>query len=149
LRQSKGSDPTEAEIAEAVGLTPERVREIRDSMQQLVSLDKPIGEDGDATMGDLIPDLAVVDPAASALEGEALSQIEAALAELEPRQRRVLELRYGLAGGERMTYEHIGEQLGLTRERIRQLHNHALLDLRHSPHADALAELLTEPGQAA
>jgi RNA polymerase sigma factor (sigma-70 family) len=149
LRQSKGSDPTEEEIAEEVGLTAQRVREVRDAMQQLVSLDKPIGEDGDATMGDLIPDLAVVDPAASALEGDAVSQIEAALAGLEPRQRRVLEMRYGLAGGERMTYEHIGEQLGLTRERIRQLHNHALLDLRHSPHADALAELLTEPEQAA
>ena len=149
LRQSKGGDPTEAEVAEAVGLTPERVREVRDAMQQLVSLDRPIGEDGDATMGDLLPDLAVVDPAASALEGEGRGEIEAALADLEPRQRRVLELRYGLTGGERMTYGQIGEQLGLTRERTRQLHNHALLELRYSPHAEALAELLAEPEQAA
>ena len=149
LRQSKGGDPTEEEIAEEVGLTVQRVREVRDSMQQLVSLDRPIGEDGDATMGDLIPDLTVVDPAASALESDALGQIEAALVELEPRQRRVLELRYGLTGGERMTYAHIGEQLGLTRERIRQLHNHALLELRHSPRAEALAGLLAEPEQAA
>ncbi len=149
LRQSKGADPTEEEIAQEVELTPERVREVRDAMQELVSLDRPIGEDGDATMGDLIPDLAVVDPAASALEGDALGQIEAALAELEPRQRRVLELRYGLTGRERMTYGHIGEQLGLTRERVRQLHNHALLELRHSPRAEALAGLLSEPEQAA
>ena len=149
LRQSKGADPTEAEIAADVGLPPERVREVRDAMQELVSLDRPIGEDGDATMGDLIPDLGGIDPAGSALEGDALGQIEAALAELEPRPRRVLELRYGLTGGERMTYADIGEQLGLTRERVRQLHNHALLELRNSPRAETLADLLTEPVQAA
>jgi RNA polymerase sigma factor (sigma-70 family) len=149
LRQSKGGDPTEEEIAEEVGLAPARVREVRESMQQLVSLDRPVGEEGDATMGDLIADRGVVDPAASALEGDAVSQIEAALAELEPRQRRVLELRYGLTGGERMTYGHIGEELGLTRERIRQLHNQALLELRNSPRVEAFAGLLAEAEPAA
>ena len=72
LRQAKGGDPTDAEVAEEVGLTAERVREVRDAMQELVSLDRPIGEDGDATMGDLIPDAAVVDPADTALEGDAV-----------------------------------------------------------------------------
>jgi RNA polymerase sigma factor (sigma-70 family) len=149
LRQSKGADPTEAEIAAEVGLSVTRVREVRDAMQELVSLDRPIGEDGDATMGDLIPDLAVLDPADSALEGDALSQIEAALAELEDRERRVLELRYGLTGEDRLTYQQIGESLGLTRERARQLHNQALHTLRDSPRAHELAGLLDEVDQAA
>ena len=142
LRQQKGGDPTEEEVAAEVGLTAQRVREVRDAMQELVSLDRPIGEDGDATMGDLIPDLGVIDPADTALEGDALSQIEAALAELEERERLILMLRFGLGGQEPQTLEEIGAHFGLTRERIRQMQNRALAKLRHPSRAHNLAGLL-------
>jgi RNA polymerase sigma factor (sigma-70 family) len=142
LRQQKGGDPTEEEVAEEVGLTAQRVREVRDAMQELVSLDRPIGEDGDATMGDLIPDLGVIDPADTALEGDALSQIDAALGELEERERLILVLRFGLHGQEPQTLEQIGEHFGLTRERIRQMQNRALAKLRHPSRAHNLSGLL-------
>ena len=149
LRQQKGGDPTEEEIADEVGLTVQRVHEVRDAMQELVSLDRPIGEDGDATMGDLIPDLAVVDPAASALEGDAVSRIEAALSDLEERERMILVLRFGLHGEEPKTLEEIGAYFGLTRERIRQMQNRALAKLRHPSRAHNLSGLLDVLDRAA
>ena len=142
LRQQKGGDPSEAEIADEVGLTEQRVREVRDAMQELVSLDRPIGEDGDATMGDLIADVDGVDPADTALEGDALSQIDAALRELDDRERLILVLRFGLQGEEPRTLEEIGEHFGLTRERIRQMQTRALAKLRHPSRAHNLSGLL-------
>ncbi|MBW3659532.1 MAG: sigma-70 family RNA polymerase sigma factor [Actinobacteria bacterium] len=149
LRQSKGSDPTEEEIAAEVDLTPERVREVREAMQDLVSLDRPIGEDGDATMGDLIADADSVDPADTAQEVDALSQIEAALDALDERERIILILRFGLNGEEPQTLEQIGEHFGLTRERIRQMQNRALAKLRHPSRAHNLTGLLSVLDRAA
>ncbi len=149
LRQQKGGDPTEAEVAEEVGLTAQRVREVRDAMQELVSLDRPIGEDGDATMGDLIADTSGTDPADTALEGDAMSQIETALSELDDRERIILVLRFGLHGEEPMTLEEIGEHFGLTRERIRQMQNRALAKLRHPSRAHNLSGLLDVLDRAA
>ena len=142
LRQQKGGDPTEDELAEEVGLTVARVREVREAMQELVSLDRPIGEDGDATMGDMIADRSSVDPVSTALEGDALAQIDAALDALEERERMILQLRFGLRGEEPMTLEEIGEYFDLTRERIRQMQNRALAKLRHPSRAHSLAGLL-------
>jgi RNA polymerase sigma factor (sigma-70 family) len=149
LRQQKGGDPTEEEIAEEVGLTAVRVREVRDAMQELVSLDRPIGEDGDATMGDLIADAGVVDPAETALEGDAMAQISAALDGLDERERVILVLRFGLGGEEPQTLEEIGAHFGLTRERIRQMQNRALAKLRHPSRASDLAGLLDVLDRAA
>ncbi len=149
LRQQKGGDPTEEEVAEEVGLTVDRVREVRDAMQELVSLDRPIGEDGDATMGDLIADAAQLDPADTALEGDALSQIDAALNALDDRERIILVLRFGLGGQEPQTLEEIGAHFGLTRERIRQMQNRALAKLRHPSRAHNLSGLLDVLDRAA
>jgi RNA polymerase sigma factor (sigma-70 family) len=149
LRQQKGGDPTEEEIAEEVGLTANRVREVREAMQELVSLDRPIGEDGDATMGDLIADAGVVDPAETALEGDAMSQISAALDALDERERIILVLRFGLGGDEPQTLEEIGAHFGLTRERIRQMQNRALAKLRHPSRAHNLSGLLDVLDRAA
>ena len=149
LRQEKGRDPEDEEIAEAVGVTVQRLGEVRDAMRDAVSLDRPVGEDGDASFGDLIADANAEDPAATALQGDASSQLETALAELDPRQRRIVTLRYGLHGGDGLTYQQIADQVGLTRERARQLHNEALLQLRHSPHSVGLAGMLAEEPQAA
>ena len=143
IRQRKGGDPTEDEIAEEVGLTVQRVREVRDAMQDLVSLDKPIGEDGDATMGDLIADGATSDPAESAQHEDAISQIDAALQELDERERIILILRFGLDGQEPRTLEEVGQHFDLTRERIRQMQNRALAKLRHPSRAHNLAGLLS------
>jgi RNA polymerase sigma factor (sigma-70 family) len=149
LRQQKGGDPTEEEIADEVGLTSVRVREVREAMQELVSLDRPIGEDGDATMGDLIADAGVVDPADTALEGDAMSQISAALDALDDRERIILVLRFGLGGEEPQTLEEIGAHFGLTRERIRQMQNRALAKLRHPSRAHNLSGLLDVLDRAA
>ncbi|MEX1162249.1 MAG: sigma-70 family RNA polymerase sigma factor [Nitriliruptor sp.] len=149
LRQQKGGDPTEEEIAEEVGLTAVRVREVREAMQELVSLDRPIGEDGDATMGDLIADAGGVDPAETALEGDAMSQISAALDALDARERVILVLRFGLGGEEPQTLEEIGAHFGLTRERIRQMQNRALAKLRHPSRAHNLSGLLDVLDRAA
>ena len=149
LRQSKGGDPTDEEVADEVGLTAQRVREVRDAMQELVSLDRPIGEDGDATMGDLIADAAGIDPAETALEGDALGQIDAALRALDDRERIILVLRFGLHGEEPQTLEQIGEHFGLTRERIRQMQNRALAKLRHPSRAHNLSGLLDVLDRAA
>ena len=149
LRQQKGGDPTEEEIAAEVDLTPERVREVREAMQDLVSLDRPIGEDGDATMGDLIADADSLDPADSAQELDALSQIEAALDALDEREKIILILRFGLGGEEPQTLEQIGEHFGLTRERIRQMQNRALAKLRHPSRAHNLSGLLSVLDRAA
>ncbi len=149
LRQQKGGDPSDDEVAEEVGLTGDRVREVRDAMQELVSLDRPIGEDGDATMGDLIADSEQIDPAETALEGDALSQIDAALQALDDRERIILVLRFGLGGQEPQTLEEIGEHFGLTRERIRQMQNRALAKLRHPSRAHNLSGLLDVLDRAA
>jgi RNA polymerase sigma factor (sigma-70 family) len=149
LRQQKGGDPSEAEVAEEVGLSVARVREVRDAMQELVSLDRPIGEDGDATMGDLIADANQIDPADTALEGDALSQIDAALQALDDRERIILVLRFGLGGQEPQTLEEIGAHFGLTRERIRQMQNRALAKLRHPSRAHNLSGLLDVLDRAA
>jgi RNA polymerase primary sigma factor len=149
LRQQKGGDPSEEEVAEEVGLTVDRVREVRDAMQELVSLDRPIGEDGDATMGDLIADAQQLDPADTALEGDALSQIDAALNALDDRERIILVLRFGLGGQEPQTLEEIGAHFGLTRERIRQMQNRALAKLRHPSRAHNLSGLLDVLDRAA
>ncbi|MFW5933814.1 MAG: sigma-70 family RNA polymerase sigma factor [Actinomycetota bacterium] len=149
LRQQKGGDPSDEEVAEEVGLTGDRVREVRDAMQELVSLDRPIGEDGDATMGDLIADAEQIDPAETALEGDALSQIDAALQALDDRERIILVLRFGLGGQEPQTLEEIGEHFGLTRERIRQMQNRALAKLRHPSRAHNLSGLLDVLDRAA
>ena len=149
LRQQKGGDPSEEEVAEEVGLTAVRVREVREAMQELVSLDRPIGEDGDATMGDLIADAEGIDPAETALEGDAMSQIDAALRALDDRERIILVLRFGLGGQEPQTLEEIGEHFGLTRERIRQMQNRALAKLRHPSRAHSLSGLLDVLDRAA
>jgi RNA polymerase sigma factor (sigma-70 family) len=149
LRQERGADPTDAEIGAEVGVSAERVREVRDAMREAVSLDRPVGEDGDASMGDLLADEGAEDPAATALAGDASDRLIAALTDLDSRLHRIVTLRYGLHGGDALTYQQIADQIGMTRERTRQLHNEALLQLRHSPESDGLAGLLSERDQAA
>jgi RNA polymerase primary sigma factor len=118
--------PTDAEVARAAKLSPKHVREVRQAARAVTSLDKPVGEEGDASLGDLVgvESATVEEEVHLGLEQEALHR---ALAELPERERHVLKLRYGLEGDTDPTsLEQIGRQLGLTRERVRQIERRAL-----------------------
>ncbi len=142
MLQVLGRDPSEEEVADELGLTVDRLREVRLAAQEVASLDKPIGEDGDATMGELVPDLRAVDPATSAATVMARHEVQQALSALNDRERIVLMLRYGLMDGEEHTLEDIGSQFGLTRERIRQIEKKTLTKLRHPSRGFQLRGLL-------
>jgi RNA polymerase primary sigma factor len=117
--------PTDAEIAKAAKLSTKHVREVRQAARAVTSLDKPLGDEGDAKLGDLVPgEETTEEEVLVSLEEETLHR---ALAELPEREREVLKLRYGLDGAaEPTSLEQIGRQLGLTRERVRQIESKAL-----------------------
>ncbi|MBI3287669.1 MAG: sigma-70 family RNA polymerase sigma factor [Chloroflexi bacterium] len=131
LAQKLGRDPTSQELAAEAGLPPQRVAEILQVAGEPVSLDTPVGEEESSTLADFIVDEETPTPnhvASQSLLGE---QVEEALASLTPREARVLRLRFGLEDGRTYTLEEVGEKMGLTRERIRQIQTQALRRLRH------------------
>ncbi|MGH3443378.1 MAG: sigma-70 family RNA polymerase sigma factor [Nitriliruptorales bacterium] len=142
LLQQLGREPTEEEVAHELGLTVERLREIRQAAQDVSSLDTPVGEDGDATLGDLVADEEAVDPASSATDSLTTGEIAQVLAALDARERAVLMWRFGMMDGEEHTLEEIGEHFGLTRERIRQIEKKTLTKLRHPARSFRLRGLL-------
>jgi RNA polymerase sigma factor (sigma-70 family) len=142
LLQQLGREPTEHEVAAELELPIERLREVKVAAQDVASLDKPIGEDGDATMGELVADESAVSPEDSATQVLSRHEVERALGALSVREREVLMLRYGLVDGEEHTLEDIGEQFGLTRERIRQIEKKTLTKLRHPSRGFQLHGLL-------
>jgi len=130
--QESGREPTVEELAVRVDLTPERVREIQRYAQEPISLESPVGED-DSSLADFVGDPNVVSPAAAAEYGYLKDEIEAALARLDPRERQVMRLRYGLDDGQVRTLEEVGKAFGVTRERIRQIEVKTLVKLRNPP----------------
>jgi RNA polymerase primary sigma factor len=130
LGQKLSRDPTFDEIALDCGLAPERVRELIELVQDHVSLDLPIG-DGESLMGDLIEDPNAPLPEEETSERLRSVELAQALAQLKPRLQRVLVLRFGLDGEHPRTLEEVGNVLGITRERVRQLETRALRELRH------------------
>ncbi len=129
LGQKLNRDPSIDEIALEIGVTPERVQELIDLVQDPVSLDTPIG-DGDSMVSDLIPDLSADQPELKTTDRARSSELLDALAKLQPRQRRVVIERFGLDGVRPRTLEEVGSNLGITRERVRQLEARALRELR-------------------
>jgi RNA polymerase primary sigma factor len=130
LQAKLGRDPTREELAEAAGLSLQHVDEALDAADAPVSLNASVGSDGDAELGDLFSDPTAADPAEDAAESLKRQTVQQALARLPERQRRIVELRYGF-GGETTSLEAIGKELGLTRERVRQLERDALDRLEH------------------
>ena len=130
LGQKLNRDPSTDEVAEESGFTPQRVQELLDLVQDNVSLDTPIG-DGESLMSDLIPDDHASSPEEETAHALRSRELADALAQLNPRLRRVLLLRFGLEGRDAMTLEQVGVELGITRERVRQLETRALRELRH------------------
>ena len=140
LVQRLGREPRPDEIAEELELTAEQVREILRMAQFPVSLEKPIGEKEDARLGDFVED----ELAESPLDVTAVSlrreDIDRALESLPERERRVIELRFGLHGGQPRTLDEVGRALGVTPERIRQIENDTLKTLASLPEAQRLSD---------
>ena len=150
LLQQLGREPTVEEIAEAMSkgqevvVTPEKVREITMASQQAISLDMPVGEEEDATIGDFIEDPAAQAPAEEAARQLLREQIAAVLDSLTGRERRLLQLRFGLEDGRPRTLEEVGREFNVTRERIRQIEGKALRKLRHPSRSRKLRGYLEE-----
>jgi RNA polymerase primary sigma factor len=140
LQQEIGREPTEAEIGQALGITAEKVRELIKISQQPVSLETPVGEEEDSHLGDFIEDKQLVAPPDAASTTMFHNELEDILATLRPRERRVIQLRFGLIDDHPRTLEEVGRRMGLTRERIRQIEASALRKLRHPSRARFLRE---------
>jgi len=129
LAQKLNRDPTIAEIAKESGFPESRVRTLLELVEDAISLETPVGE-GDSLYSDLIEDESTQQPEAATAERLRSVELEQALARLEPRLRDVVERRFGLTGRNPQTLESIGNDLGITRERVRQLETRALKELR-------------------
>jgi RNA polymerase primary sigma factor len=132
LGQALGRQPSTEELAGALGQPVEKIKSVFKAMRQPISLETPIGEDGDSTLGALIEDTTQRSPAESATATLLRRDLDAALAELTEREQKILTLRYGLIDGEHRTLEEIGKTIGMTRERARQIEAEALGKIRHS-----------------
>ncbi len=142
LLQELGREPTEDEIAEEMGITPERVREIITIARDPVSLETPVGDEDDSHLGDFIEDKLAPAPLEEASMAMLRLEVEHVLDTLTPRERRVLQLRFGLIGGHQRTLEEVGKRFGVTRERIRQIESKALRKLRHPARSGRLSDFI-------
>lgn len=133
LQQSMQRDPTPEEIASAMGITAGKVRRTLEASMHPLSLEMPVGQDGEGRMGDFIEDERLATPAEAAAQTMLREQIEEVLDKLPERERKIIQLRYGLKDGKYRTLEEVGVEFGITRERIRQIEAVALRKLRH-PH---------------
>ncbi len=142
LLQEYGREPTPAEIAKAMGLSENKVREIMKIAQEPVSLETPIGEEEDSHLGDFIEDEAAPAPAEAASHALMKEQLLEVLDTLTPREEKVLRLRFGLDDGHQRTLEEVGKEFKVTRERIRQIEAKALRKLRHPSRSKKLRDYL-------
>jgi len=142
LQQELGREPTSEEIAAEMGLPPGKVREILKISQEPVSLEMPIGEEEDSNLGDFIEDSKALAPSDAASLKLLKEQVDDVLGSLGDRERRVLELRFGLDDGRTRTLEEVGREFGVTRERIRQIEAKALRKLRHPSRSKKLRDYL-------
>ena len=140
LVQELGREPTPEEIATELETSVREVRDILRMAQQPVSLEKPIGEEDDSSLGDFVEDETAVSPFESATVIMQREDVWRALSALPERERQVIELRYGLTGRQPFTLEEVGREFGVTRERIRQIENNTLKKLQRLPEAQGLRE---------
>ncbi len=142
LTQQLSRDPTDDELAEELDLDVTRVIELQRIAQDTVSLETPVGEDSDGTLGDLVEDLDSEQPAEQAAFASLQDQLAQALEGLNDRERQILVMRFGLADGRMRTLEEVGAHFKVTRERIRQLETKALAKLRHPDKSQRLEGFL-------
>ena len=142
LLQELGREPTDEEIAEEMGITPEKVREITKVSQDPVSLETPIGEEEDSHLGDFVEDKEATAPSDAASLTMLRTEVEDVLDTLTPRERRVLQLRFGLMRRTSADPRGGRQAFGVTRERIRQIEAKALRKLRHPSRSKKLKDYL-------
>ena len=142
LLQDLGREPTPEEIGNEMDITPEKVREIQKVAQEPVSLETPIGEEEDSHLGDFIEDAEAIVPVDAASFILLQEQLEAVLHSLSMREKKVIELRFGLMDGHQRTLEEVGQEFGVTRERIRQIESKTLSKLRHPSRSQKLRDYL-------
>ncbi len=149
--QEFGYEPSSTEIAIAMNsgrkpdepeYTAERIREIQPLLRDLASLDTPVGDDGDSLLGDFVEDSHAVEPEDMAIQGILKERVEDVLATLTSRERKVVQLRFGLEDGRTRTLEEVGREFGVTRERIRQIEGQAFRKLRLPGHSRKLRDFL-------
>ncbi|MCA1823229.1 MAG: RNA polymerase sigma factor [Frankia sp.] len=137
-----GREPTPEEIAKEMELTPDKVREIQKYGQEPISLETTIGDEGDSHLGDFIEDSDAVVPADAAAFILLQEQLDSVLHTLSEREKKVIQLRFGLTDGKPRTLEEVGQEFGVTRERIRQIESKTLSKLRHPSRSQKLRDYL-------
>ena len=142
LLQELGHDPSAEEIAAEMDMPVDKVRDILKIAQEPVSLETPIGEEEDSHLGDFIPDEDASEPSEAASFSLLREQLEEVLDTLAPREKKVLELRFGIVDGRTRTLEEVGKEFNVTRERIRQIEAKALRKLRHPSRSKKLRDFL-------
>ena len=142
LLQELGHDPSAEEIAAEMGMPVDKVRDILKIAQEPVSLETPIGEEEDSHLGDFIPDEDASEPSEAASFSLLKEQLMEVLDTLTPREKKVLELRFGIVDGRTRTLEEVGKEFNVTRERIRQIEAKALRKLRHPSRSKKLRDFL-------
>ena len=143
LLQELGHDPSAEEIAAEMNMPVDKVRDILKIAQEPVWLETPIGEEEDSHLGDFIPDEEASEPSEAASFSLLREQLEEVLDTLAPREKKVLELRFGIIDGRTRTLEEVGKEFNVTRERIRQIEAKALRKLRHPSRSKKLRDFLT------
>ena len=142
LVYQNGHEPTPEELAKAMDMSVERVREIQRMAQEPASLESPVGEEEDSSLGDFVADENAEAPGKAADRAMVAQQINLALKSLTPREEKVIRLRFGLDDGRPRTLEEVGRDFGVTRERVRQIEAKALRKLRHPSRSKKLKDYL-------
>lgn len=140
MTQKLGRAPTEKELAEELGMKLDVVQTAIDMSQTMASLDTPIGEDDENTVGDMVEDTSTENPIAALIKEANLNTIESVFNTLTDKEANVLRMRFGIGADKAQTLEEVGEHYGLTRERIRQIENKALRKMRHPARMNVLRE---------
>jgi RNA polymerase primary sigma factor len=140
LVQSLGREPTPEEIAQELECSPREVRDIQRMSQQPISLEKPVGDEEESSLGDFVEDQNAESPFELASERLRKENVRRALAALPQREREVIEMRFGLGGDQPRTLEEVGRAFNVTRERVRQIETHTLKKLESLPEAQRLRD---------
>ncbi len=144
LTQELNREPSDKELADKLGITEEKVREVLKISQEPVSLETPIGEEDDSHLGDFVPDERMMSPEEYATAELLKEELSGVLETLTEREEKVLRLRFGLDDGQCRTLEEVGQIFGVTRERIRQIEAKALRKMRHPSRSKKLKDFLTD-----
>jgi RNA polymerase primary sigma factor len=142
LVQQTGREPTMEEIVEKMGMSLDKVQEVFKIVKRPVSLETPIGEEGDGRVEDFIEDKEVISPQDAAIRSNMVRQIQKVLSTLNEREEKILRMRFGIGESHDHTLEEVGQDFDVTRERIRQIEEKALRKLKHSSRADKLKSFI-------